>query len=284
LVADDGSNDGSLDFLLNAISGSDFKIRVISSDRRIGKAMLDNLLLKSIETEYYLNCDSDDWLLPNAIEKLLTTIEIEKFDLIIALNIDTNGIEQSTPKTHYNTKTGDAEFMLSQMGGDATILMRTRSVDGIHHAEVDFVVTESMAYANRLKGLTAQVAPFYAKVMDRSESNSISHSKGIKYCRGSAYALRNDLRNRHHVSHSNIRNRPRARELANLARYSLNGDLGLAFYFEALNDSLVPMPMRMLGGLIGAALSLRDRYFGGLVKTHIEFDTNKIRANIRKYP
>ena len=281
LVADDGSNDGSLDFLLNAKRESNFKIHVISSDRRVGKTVLDNILLKSVATEYYLNCDSDDWLLPNAIEKLVNTIEVGKYDLVVAMNIDLTGALQSGQGEFQNVESCEAEWMISQLGGDSTILMRTKNTSMISHSEVDFVVTESSSYINRLKGLTARHGSFFAKVMDRGEPNSVSFSKGIKYCRGSAHSLRADLANRRYANSPQIKNRPRIRELINLARYSLNGDLGFNYYFDSLIDAPISMTTKVFCGLLGAAVSLRDRYSGGLVKTHLEFEKNRIHATIQ---
>ena len=83
IIADDGSTDGTIEFLRNVSSKASFKIRIISSSLRVGKTKLDNLLLNSVNTEFYLNCDSDDILLPDAIEDFINVIKEIREDINI---------------------------------------------------------------------------------------------------------------------------------------------------------------------------------------------------------
>ena len=73
LVANDGSNDNTIEVVKELAKESSFPITLVSASVRIGKARMDNELVRMASGEFIMWCDSDDWLLPNALETLVTT-------------------------------------------------------------------------------------------------------------------------------------------------------------------------------------------------------------------
>ena len=68
VVADDGSTDGTARILR---SFSDRRIRVLHSNRNLGKATRMNQILKTARGRYLLEMDGDDWLERNAVAVLV---------------------------------------------------------------------------------------------------------------------------------------------------------------------------------------------------------------------
>jgi len=279
IVGDDGSTDGTLDFLTAISRSSPFPIRIISSDKRIGKASMDNLLLKRISGEFFICCDSDDWLLPNALSILSSQIlQWRKsgytLDFVVASNLTPSGTPTSTISVPFKTLLTCAD-VISAVSGDASLALRSECFSRCRHEEVDFVVTESFFYSKVAQTTFGVAVDCFVKVMDRSFSNSISFSPGIKYCRGSAYSLRNYICNSTVIS---------SLQIITIVRYSLNGDLPHKFYLPLVMRRSISVlsRIRLFMFLIPAGIlfSLRDHFFGGLVKTHIQFETNRHNALI----
>lgn len=279
IVGDDGSTDGTLDYLLLLAQHSSFPVRVISSDLRIGKPSIDNLLLESVTGDYFICCDSDDWFLPGALLLLANSLTShlvlgQPLDILVAPNITSNGL----PATRLSVPTDTllpSSIIMPAITGDATLALRTSTFASNRHLEVDFVVTESLFYSQISDSAIGLALASYAKVMDRTFSNSVSFSSGIKYCRGSAYSLRSKMAqsSSHH---------PQA--IINLIRYSFNGDLSPVFFLHFLSrfNSGLYSRLRLLFVFIpiGFLFSFRDYFFGGLIKTHLEFDVNRKTATI----
>ena len=101
VIGNDGSTDGTEEYLLDQFAKQDFSITYISSDLRIGKSSIDNLLLDHAKGEYFIWCDSDDFLVKNSLEKIIKIIQNNEIDSkdsvagVIAQNLCTQGISQS---------------------------------------------------------------------------------------------------------------------------------------------------------------------------------------------
>lgn len=280
LIGDDGSTDGSLEFLLAISAASPFPLRIISSDRRIGKASMDNLLLDSVSGKYFICCDSDDWLLPKALSNFSCAIlegikTSQHLDFVCALNITSCGSPASTITLPFNSLTSLTE-VFSSVAGDASIALRSQTFSSCRHEEVDFVVTESLFYSHISDNAFGLVLDCLVKVMDRTYSNSISFSPGIKYCRGSAYSLRSAIGESASL---------RWFQAVSLIRFSLNGDLPHRFFLPPLLERHKSLSQKLRLFLfllpIGILFSLRDHLFGGLIKSHIQFDNNRACALIK---
>ena len=99
IIANDGSSDNTIEYIQGIINDLDFPVKFISSDRRIGKSMIDNILLDNVRGEFILMCDSDDYFEVNAMEKLTNVIESNAFTKslsgVIGQNLNTLGVSQT---------------------------------------------------------------------------------------------------------------------------------------------------------------------------------------------
>ena len=108
IVSNDGSSDGTEKFIKSFSQKSNFKITYIHSTLRVGKAKLVNLMLDNLKSKYMMECDSDDYLLPDSLETLFKLINKipkkseNKFIGVYAQNVDTNGISQTFKKKYLN--------------------------------------------------------------------------------------------------------------------------------------------------------------------------------------
>ena len=287
IVALDGDPDFSLDFLNRIRFDSSFRIRIIYSETRLGKPVLDNLLLTSVATEFYLNCDSDDTLTEDALDIMVKQIERldnngDKLDFVMGVNIRSTGELETKFRNRdfYSVSppsTAIFSDLLNSVIGDATYLFRTNPFAKIRHREVDFIVTEAAAYLQLKDRILRGVMLFEpVKIMDRATQNSVSYSKGIKYCRGSAYSVRDSL-----IYLASNKNGPtNLRLLLNFARYVHNGELDAEFFFTPLRVIATPWYFSMPLYWLGFIFSLRDIAFGGLERTHREFLINYSRRSI----
>lgn len=280
LVGVDGSEDSSLSRLVELQQRSPFSIHIVHSSKRVGKAFLDNRLLELVNTPFYIPCDSDDWMLPHSIAAFCSLIDsfgsVDKTpDMIIAKNISVTGAP-ITCALPFQEGCQPAIDALSKVNGDATIVHKTSRFSSQRHLEVDFVVTESCFYQRLLPDCSAYLFNNIVKVMDRTDPLSISYSRGIKYCRGSAYSLR--------ASIGLATKPPSLREISLLARYVFNGEMSLSFLLRSFRSQRHQSWLVAFGIMVGYVLSLRDTFLGGLIKTHRSFEANVGTTHIKYYP
>src|SRR3954454_25113108 len=80
IVCDDGSNDDTEATLKRLCLKSNFPVSVITADRRVGKARMDNEAIAGARGEFIIWNASDDVLLPQALEKLITPCDSVPFE------------------------------------------------------------------------------------------------------------------------------------------------------------------------------------------------------------
>ena len=82
IIVDDGSNDGSQEFIKHLVTQYDGHFRFISSETNLGASGARNLALKTVETEYVAFLDADDLWLEN---KLVAQLKVAKSDREIVM-------------------------------------------------------------------------------------------------------------------------------------------------------------------------------------------------------
>ncbi len=70
IFIDDGSTDGSLQLLRNLIGGSNYNCKIIENKHNIGCALARKQGYLKATGEYFIICDSDDWMDNNELEEL----------------------------------------------------------------------------------------------------------------------------------------------------------------------------------------------------------------------
>ena len=147
--------------------------------------------------------------------------------------------------------------------------------------EVDFLITESSLWDKNYYDMKFILSPAIVKVMDRKTPNSISFSKKLSYCRGSAYCIASVETDDHFKKHSFI---SKLKIVINYWRYSIHGDLN---YFKAkkMFEPTNRIFLYSLLYLFSYVIVLRDLLLGKVEKTHIIFDHNlkKTKISVHKF-
>ncbi len=196
IVGNDGSNDNTVEVLRALAKKSDFPIKLIDSNIRIGKARMDNLLMSNISGELFVSNDSDDVLLPEALKLMVeeweSIPEYKRLNYlgIRALSISTDDKIQSKGFENQSVKLDTTiEEIDSKMSGDSTHLIPAKSVSNRRFLEVDFLITEASLWNSVFKNKRVVYLPVVVKVMDRKAPGSISFGKKLEYTRGMAYSI-----------------------------------------------------------------------------------------------
>jgi glycosyltransferase involved in cell wall biosynthesis len=289
IIGNDGSTDTTDNFIKLFAKKADFKIIYINSSLRIGKAALDNIMLDYVSGKYISFCNSDDIMMPNAIEnitKLISQIPKRKekdYVGIFAQNIDTFNKSQTFHQNYSLKKNRHVkwEYLNKIIKGDGTIVERAELLKEKKFLEVDFLITESSLFCELYKNKKFILTPLIVKVMDRTAYNSVSFGKKLRYCRGSAYCIAKVETSINFDKHFFLK---KIIIITNFWRYSIHGDIN---FFEA-KKMLRPTDKNILYSilyLLALIVCLRDWLLNKVEKTHIEFDNNikNTKISIKKY-
>jgi len=287
VVADDGSQDGTLKYLLNRCEKCFFTTKIISSDVRIGKAKMDNLLFDNADGDFFIACDSDDYFNPSSIFDLVN-LYYEGFERaadksnyagVIAQNIDTQGISQTFYSQDVPKENMLIQYKNFNFKGDGSIFYPSSLVKGKRFLEVDFLITESSFWEEILSDKVFYISPNIVKTMDRTAENSVSFGNKLRYCRGSLYSIV------YSIKRSKFRNFPISKKffvVLNYWRYSIHGDMPLKMA-RKLWEVTDRYFMYLLIYPFSLMLCFLDRRRKKIEKTHIEFNKNIRSFKINKF-
>ena len=284
LVGNDGSTDNTDEIIRDAAKNDNIKINYFYSNVRIGKSKIDNLLLENIETDLVTWCDSDDYLLPDALENLVNLIsnikpeDEESFVGVYGQNLDTNSVSQS----YYNPEKIPYKKIINYDGwddtvkGDGTILAFSKKFKQKKFLEVDFLITESSLLKKIFRNKKFLLSNKIVKIMDRGAENSLSFSKKLMHCKGSAFCIM-EIENEEVFTKKNLFNRLKI--IINYWRYCFHGEIP---FFEAKKKWLITKNNNFLiiFFIFSFFLILKDICLNKVVKTHQEFNKNILKAKI----
>lgn len=266
IVANDGSEDDTNEVVRDLARKSDFPVTLINASTRIGKSRMDNEAVNRAQGEFILWCDSDDTLMPEAIDSLLQTWdsiapeERQNFAGVTALCTAAGSIlgedypAEDVTDLPLNT-------LLYQMRSDLVIFTRSDLLKRTPFMEVDFLISESSVWNQ----IGVRQTRFTRKVLEQKrygEKNCLSHSGRMRYNRGHAYAL---ALTRPYASRQITLSR-RFMRTVNFGRYSIHGDIPLA---EALKT------WRASGGSALAVITLLPASLALCVKDHLQRKVDK---------
>lgn len=195
IVCDDGSTDNTQEKISELRAKSSFPVTVISANVHIGKARMDNEAIAHACGQFILWNDSDDYLLPEAIEQLVDTWnsipDADRKDYVgfTALCANENGVISTKLPT-------DGQFDMSwnelrakfHVSGDMLYFTKSNALKQHKFPEVDFVVPEGIIWTS-IGNLKTRVCPEVLRVVQYRATHCISFSNKMEYCRGRAYAI-----------------------------------------------------------------------------------------------
>lgn len=279
IVADDGSTDGTDAKVRELAARSSFPVTLIQASERVGKARMDNEAIRRARGKFILWCDSDDYFLPHALERLLSTWnsipenQRENFVGVTALCSDNLGVTPATPPVldcSWNDLSERYEVV-----GDLVFFTRADALKSHLFPEVDFVVPESVLWTT-IGNRKARICPEVLKVMEYKAPGCISFSGKMEYSRGRAHALAICERNLWQYPRSL---RQRVWRTLTFLRYCIHGDIGPAKALRLWGSNSSRWLIALVSPLAWA-LALRDLGRGKVVKTHREFLSAMNRATI----
>ena len=274
IVANDGSSDETELIVRELAARSGFPVTLITASVHIGKARMDNESIAQARGEFILWNDSDDYLLPHAIEKLVATWnsipEADRTDYVgvTALCAKENGVicSTSTPTPqmgYFDTTWNDPK---NKLISDVLNLTKSCALKACPFPEVDFVIPEAVTWGT-LGDRRVRVLSEALMIKEYRAPHAISFSGKMEYCRGRAYAIA-------------ITDRPlrtdtwsvttRMWRLITYIRCSLHGEVSLRDQLLLWADNTTRVNFFMMMPM-GYLLALKDRLQGKVRRTHREF-------------
>lgn len=280
IVSDDGSSDDTKAVMLDLAQRANFRVLYLKADKHVGKARMDNEAITRARGSLTIWCDSDDFLLPHAVEQLITAWHSIPLALrgafvgVSALAATKDGIivdpiqEGEDPDIPWND--------LAQRFGshsDMIYMARTDALRAHPFPEVDLVIPESVVW-NAIGHLRAKLVPQVLLIKEYRAPNAISFSGKMSYNRGRAYALA--AIERYLRPYRALQHAPWPR-IVTFLRYSLHGEIGLAEARRLWGDNSTSA--RFWLALPWAGIhAVIDRIRGKVVRSHREFLANRDSA------
>ncbi|CAJ0888471.1 hypothetical protein AMST5_03880 [freshwater sediment metagenome] len=273
IVSNDGSTDETQAKIEELAAKSAFPITVITASHHIGKARMDNEAVRHAHGEFIVWCDSDDYFLPQAMERLVevwNSIEEDERPEFVGLvglcRTEEGDILTQLPFQERFDTTWNELSEIHRVTGDMVYLARAEALRNHPFPEVDFIVPESAVWS-ALGERRVRVCPEALKVIEYGAMHCVSFSGRMEYNRGRAIAMA--------LSEHNLRRYPKTlstrlwRAITYL-RYSIHGELGAVEALSAWGANF-PGPLIVLLYPIAYILASIDTIRGKVRKTHREF-------------
>ena len=281
LIGDDGSSDNTSEVLKSILDQANFSVKVIRSNMRVGKAKMDNELISLSHGEFILCCDSDDYLLPNTLRRLIEVwgqipdqTRSEYIGLTSLCATEQGELQSRIPSQSGIFDTTWNKLDAEGINTDMLILFRADIIKNDRFLEVDFVITESSLWGKYFD-MKTRFIPEVMKIMYRGTKNRISGSQKMEYCRGKAYGMAMSEKRKGGTSSSAAA----ARHLINFHRYCIHGDISI-FHARKLWTGNRSLTSWLLFFFIGFTIAGVDKVRHKVIKTHLEFDRNIKQALI----
>lgn len=280
VIVDDGSTDGSLEKLTELVAkhSMDF-VTIFSVSPRQGKACADNLLINSIRGDYFTWLDSDDLFVVDSLRVILRRIEALEFRprCVGASNVSSRTLGSWTGTScgvSTNPRLMNYEQFKSEIPNDCTLLFDKSIARDIHFPEIDFVVHESLVWADRLKATGILYFDQIVKIQQRDAENSISFGKKIRYSYGSYVAAKLNFLNKRSM-------KSEIKQAFLMGRYAGHSRQFTDLIFST-SHLLNARYLIYFASSFGYLAGVTDRIFGRVEDTRLEFECNRSKRVVRK--
>jgi glycosyltransferase involved in cell wall biosynthesis len=274
IIADDGSSDDTGPVARALAEKSPFPVTILTATRRIGKARLDNEAVAAARGDMIVWNDSDDYLLPTALEKMHAAWQAvlpgqrHAYAGVVAL-CDVSKLE-ATHQSFGHLPAWDIPLNdlseVHHVRGDMLQMTRADLLKRFRFPEVDFVVPEGSVWTS-VGHLKVRILPAVLMIKEYRAPNAISFSGKQEYCRGRAYAMA--------ISEGNLLTykRPLSQRLWRLTtfiRYSLHGEIDTSRQIHLWRGN-TPLLWYVCAYPLAWMLAKKDALQGKVRKTHREF-------------
>ncbi|WP_089729403.1 glycosyltransferase family 2 protein [Candidatus Thiosymbion oneisti] len=273
IIADDGSTDDTEKVVRELSNHSDFPIVLIRADSHVGKAFMDNQAVVQAQGEFILWSDSDDYLAPNALERLLDTwfsippdVRDDYVGVTALCATDEGVVVNPFPDVEQTDVSWNDLAGMHKVTRDMLFFTRASALKACPFPEVDLVIPESVVWTqigHRKTRLISEVL----MIKEYKADNRISFTGCMAYNRGRAYALATTERNLRSYTRGW---RIRAWHLITFLRYSIHGELAMREVLRLWGNNTsrfalwASLPVAWL-------LAIKDMRQGKVKKTHREF-------------
>ncbi|WP_018147500.1 glycosyltransferase family 2 protein [Henriciella marina] len=272
IVANDGSEDETVEVVRALALESNFPVTLICASQRVGKSRIDNEAVRAARGDFIIWCDSDDVLLPGALQTLIDTwhsIPESERDLFCGVSALCDTEEGVLGNRFYNS---DAPLdmiwneMYRALRADLVIFTRADLVRQTPFPEVDFLISESSVW-NNIGVRKTRFLPVVLKRNRYGEVNAISHSGHMSYNRGHAHAI---ALTKPHLAPF-LSRKEQLRRTVNYLRYCQHGEISLSEALRLWRADMREVALLIVIWPAALALSFKDRLQGKVRKTHREF-------------
>jgi glycosyltransferase involved in cell wall biosynthesis len=283
IISDDGSSDGTAKVLERIRRESPFPVVTVVSSVRVGKAVLDNNAVRIARGEFFLWCDSDDVLVPEALQVLLKawdSIEPERREEFVGITAlcrtEQEVLQATLPVPGVFDITWNELRFRHKMTGDMAFFCRSDILKSHPFPEVDYVVPEGSVWARIGATLKTRVIPEVVKIVEYRTPNAISFSTRMEYCRGKAHEMALSSR---HLAQYPLSKRDELWQKITYLRYCMHGEIAFLTAVKLWQGRGGALPFL---GLLPASLllALKDLAQGRVRRTHREFEAARVAATL----
>lgn len=281
IVGNDGSQDDTVQVVRALARKSDFPVTLVSASQRVGKSRIDNEIVAAARGDFILWCDSDDVLLPSALQTLIDTWntipepEQEGFCGVSALCETENGVLGNSFYNPDAPQDMSWNTLFQSLRADLVIFTRAELVKQNPFLEVDFLISESSVWS-KIGVLKTRFTPVVLERKRYGEANALSHSGHMSYNRGHAHAM---AVTKSYISPLLTRT-ARLKRAVNYLRYCRHGEISLRAAFRLWQADRREMALFLALWPVAQAFALKDQLQGKVRKTHRDFQAAQAVATI----
>ncbi len=280
IVADDGSTDDTESVVRELAIRSDFPVIYIRADCHVGKIRMDNKAIRQAQGLMTVWCDSDDYLVPHALECLWRTWNSipldERVDYtgVTALAATEEGcIVNPFPDVDFKDVSWNDLAEVYRVTSDMVFCVRSDLLKAHLFPEVDLVIPESAVWT-AIGYKPARFVPEVLLVKEYRVIHAISFASTMNYNRGRAYAMALTERNLRAYKRSWI---VRFWRLLTFMRYSLHGEIPIRKARHLWGDNSHNLAYWLIFPF-AYFMVVKDALQGKVRYSHREFLVNRDRA------
>lgn len=273
VVADDGSSDETTQVVKDLATLSPFPVTLITASCRVGKSKIDNLSVSNASGSFIIWCDSDDKLLPTALETLVSTwnsIPLSDQNSYCGITALCKTSDATLGNKFYGRQEAlDMPWneLYHKLSSDLVIFTRAELLQSTPFPEVDFLTPESSVWSS-IGILKTRFVPLILQHKNYRQSNCLSFNGIMAYNRGYAHA---NAITKPYTWHLTSRKK-RVIKRINYLRYCRHGEIGFMQAVRLWKASPAEILLLLFLKSFSELIAIADIMQGKVRRTHRDFD------------